>query len=125
MKNRINKNQKERVVAFISSEIKDKEENLLKIAQNFRRNNIRLDLINVNCQYNLDILQKMHDIVNVEDESNLINYDDTNSLLGDFLKKTPVMGNVQTGMQQENNDYMDEELQMILRISLEEEQKRL
>lgn len=49
MKNRINKNQKERVVAFISSEIKDKEENLLKIAQNFRRNNIRLDLINVNC----------------------------------------------------------------------------
>lgn len=67
----------------------------------------------------------MHDIVNVEDESNLINYDDPNSLLGDFLKKTPVMGNVQTGMQQENNDYMDEELQMILRISLEEEQKRL
>ena len=110
MKNRINKNQKERVVVFVASEIKDKEENLLKIAQNFRRNNIRLDLINVNCSYNLNILQKMHDIVNVEDESNLVNYDDPNSLLGDFLKKTPVMGNVQTGMPQENNDYMDEEL---------------
>lgn len=49
MKNRINKNQKERVVAFIASEIKDKETNLLKIATNFRRNNTRLDIINVNC----------------------------------------------------------------------------
>ena len=32
MKNRINKNQKERVIVFVSSEIKDKDENLLKIA---------------------------------------------------------------------------------------------
>lgn len=125
MKNRINKNQKQRIISFVASEIKEKEETLLKIARNFRRNNIRLDVVNVNCPKNLEVLQKMHEIVNVEDESNLINYEDSNALLTDFLKKTPVMGNVQTGMPQENNDYMDEELQMVLRISLEEEQKRL
>lgn len=110
MKNRINKNQKERVIAFIASEITDRDDHLYKIAQNFRRNNTRLDIVNVNCHSNMEILEKMHEIVNIEDESNLINYSDSGILLGDFVKKTPLMGNVQTGVPQDNADFMDEEL---------------
>lgn len=125
MKNRINKQQHERIVVFIASEIKDKEETLLKIARNLKRNNTTLNIINIRCQKNQEILQKMIEVLEDEGESSLINYDDNNSLLVDFLKRTPLMGNVQGAAPQENNDYMDEELQMVLRISLEEEQKRL
>jgi len=47
MKHRINKNQKERVVVFVASDVNDKLENLFKIARNFRRNNTWMDIINI------------------------------------------------------------------------------
>ena len=77
MKHRINKNQKERVIVFVASEIKDKSENLFKVARNFRRNNTRIDIINVDCPSNLEVLNQMMEIINVEDESHLLDYSDT------------------------------------------------
>lgn len=77
MKHRINKNQKERVIVFVASEIKDKSENLFKVARNFRRNNTRIDIINVDCSSNLEVLNQMMEIINVEDESHLLDYSDT------------------------------------------------
>ena len=61
------------------------------------------------------------EIVNVDDESNFVNYDDGFTLLVDVLKNSPIMSQGGQQMNQMDNDYMDDELQMILRISLEEE----
>ena len=34
------------------------------------------------------------EIINVEDESHILNYEDSSSLLTDILKSSPIMGNV-------------------------------
>lgn len=93
MKHRVNKNQRERVVVFVASEITDKEEHLLQVARNFRRNNTNLDIVNVLQPKNLEILGKIIEVVNVEDESRLVNFDDNSSSLLDFVKASPIMGN--------------------------------
>ncbi len=124
MKHRTNKNQKERVVVFLASEISGSQDNLLTIAKQFRRNGTNLDIVNVCCPSNKQIIEKMMDIVNVEDKSNFLNYEGGMTLLVDSLKSSPIMNNIGAIGQLPNNDYMDEELQMVLRISLEEEQKR-
>lgn len=76
------------MIVLVASEIKDLDSNLLKIARNFRRNNTRLDVVNISCEKNMEVLGKIHEIVNVEDESHLINYNDNRTLLVDFLKQT-------------------------------------
>lgn len=93
MKHRLNKNQKERVVIFVASEITEKEEVILQIARTFRRNNTNLDIINICCDKNIDLLNKIIEIVNVEDESRLLNFDRNDSLLVDYLKSSPLLGN--------------------------------
>ena len=66
----------------------------------------------------------MNELVNIEDNSYLLNYNEDLTLLVDALKNSEIMNKIGLNNQGQNNDYMDEELQMVLRMSLEEEQKR-
>lgn len=123
MKHRVNKHQHERLVVFVASAIKDNPEDLYVLARNLRRDSIAVDLINICCPENLPVLQNFHEIVNVEDESRLVNYVGGASRLTDALKEGRVLGGHVTadgGFGEEN----DPEMEMVIRISLEEERKR-
>ena len=67
---------------------------LTKIATSFRRNGVNLDVVNLRNPDNMDVLGKMHEIVNVEDESHQLNYDEDLTLLVDALKGSAIMGNI-------------------------------
>ena len=128
MLHRTNKKQHERVIAFVASEIKDSDEILSSIGRNFKRNGTALDIINICNNENVNKIQKLIDIVDVgnsEDcRSSFINYEPGVGLLLDAIKSSTIMGNVGLTGQIANDDYMDDELQMVLRISMEEEEKR-
>ena len=124
LKHRVNKNQKERIIVFISSEIKDAPEDLFVVAKNLRRNNTSVDIVNICSENNLRLLQQFFEIVNVGETSKLINYQGGLSLLSDALKSGGLLGgttNDDGGFQEE----VDPELEMVLRISMEEEKRRL
>lgn len=123
MKHRVNKHQHERLVIFIASAIKENPEDLYVLARNLRRDNIAVDLVNICCPENLQLLQNFHEIVNVENESRLVNYAGGATRLNDALKEGGVLGGHVTadgGFGEE----MDPEMEMVIRISLEEERKR-
>lgn len=123
MKHRVNKNQHERLVIFIASAIRDNPEDLYVLARNLRRDGTNVDLINICCPENAEILKNFHDIVNVEGESRLINYFGGVSRLNDALKEGGVLGGhvaADGGFGEET----DPEMEMVIRISLEEERKR-
>lgn len=124
MKHRVNKHQHERLVVFVASAIKDNPEDLYVLARNLRRDSIAVDLINVCCPENLPVLQNFHEIVNVEGESRLVNYAGGVSRLTDALKEGRVLGGhvAAEGAFAEENDPV---MEMVIRISLEEERKRL
>jgi len=124
LKHRVNKNQHERLIVFIASEIRDTPEDLFVVARNLRRNGVALDIVNICNDQNLRVLEQMIEIVNVDDNSHLVNYQGGLTLLSDVLKTSGIFGRTggaeDLGFQEE----MDPELEMVLRISLEEEKKR-
>jgi 26S proteasome regulatory subunit N10 len=130
MLHRTNKKQHERVIAFVASEIKDSEENLANIARTYKRNGTALDIINLCNPSNEEKLKKLVDLVHndqvdADEGSHFVNYESDGGLLLDKIKNSPIMGNMaMMGGQIPNDDYLDEELQMVLRISMEEEEKR-
>lgn len=123
MKHRVNKNQHERMIIFLASAIKENPEDLYVLARNLRRNLIAVDIINICSPENTVIIQNFIEIVNVDDNSHFINFPGGVARLNDALKESGILGGHQTaegGFQEE----LDPELEMVLRISLEEERKR-
>lgn len=128
LKHRVNKNQKERIIAFVASEIRENETEIVDICRKLRRNNTQIDLINISNNANVNMLKTIIDTVNVEDQSYLLNYDkQATETLNETVRKSPIMFNNATQNQQQGGfgDEFDDELQAVLRMSLEEEQKRM
>ena len=124
IKHRVRKNQSERIVVFVASEIRDSPEELFVTARNLRRNNTSVDVVNICNENNLRLLQQFMEIVNVADNSRLLNYQGGLNVLTDALRSGGFLGGAvgeQGGFQEE----MDPELEMVLRISMEEEKRRL
>ena len=46
LKHRENKNQRQRIVAFVGSPIADPEESLVKLGKKLKKNNVAVDIIN-------------------------------------------------------------------------------
>jgi len=140
LKHRINKNQRQRIVVFVSSIVDASEEQLDKLAKKLRRNAVAVNLVNLCEETNKEKLQKVASrgsavhinpqfvtSVNSENNSSIVNFEsDNDMILNDFLSADGFFGeayrNVNNGGQ---DDFMDEQLQMALRISLEEEKKRI
>jgi len=130
LKHRLNKNQKQRIVAFIASPVVESEEALVKLGQKLRKNAINLDIINLeNGPEHNQKLQKLVDATNDQsDSSHYVQVQPGIQLLSHVLLNTPVLmsgdgaagGINQFGM----NAGMDPELEMALMISLEEEKAR-
>lgn len=129
LKHRVNKNQRERIIIFVASEIKESEAEIIDICRKMRRNNTQIDIININNSSNVNILKTIIDTVNIEDQSSMVNYDkQTVETLTETVRKSPIMFNNADAEQNPAGgfgDEYDDELQAVLRMSLEEEQRRV
>lgn len=131
LKHRINKHQKERIVVFTADTMVEPESDIIDLCRKMRRNNTQIDIINISSPNNVAMLKNIIDTVNVEDKSCFLDYGpENNESLVDTVKKSPMMyNNANMGQGggmgfQANNDEFDDELQAVLRMSLEEERKR-
>jgi len=131
LKHRLNKNQKQRIVVFIASPVAESEDVLVKLGQKLRKNAISLDLINLE-NSNPEQNQKLQKLVDAtkdaSDNSHYVQVQPGIQLLSNVLLNTPVLMTGEAGAGGMNEfgmgAGMDPELEMALRISLEEEKAR-
>lgn len=148
LKHRQNKNQHQRIIAFVGSPVKETSEELVKLAKKLKKNNIAIDLINFGEEaLNVAKLETFVTAVNNNNESHLMNITPGPLILSEILLSSPIVvgegaggfgaaaaasaaaaaAHAATGAAPGEFDFdpnMDPELAMALRISMEEERAR-
>lgn len=134
LKHRQNKNQRQRVIAFVGSPVADSEESLIQLGKKLKKNNVAVDIVNFGEDaQNEQKLAKLVETVNSSDNSHLLTVPVGTQLLSDTLISSPIVmeGGADNGQGSSSNaefggvdPNMDPELAMALRMSLEEEQAR-
>jgi len=150
LKHRQNKNQHQRIIAFVGSPVKESAEDLIKLAKKMKKNNIAIDLVNFGEEAaNIEKLEAFVAAVNNNDESHLVTIPPGPHILSDILLSSPIVvgeggggfgaaaaasaaaaaAHAATGATGGEYDFgvdpnMDPELAMALRISMEEERAR-
>ncbi|EPZ31143.1 hypothetical protein ROZALSC1DRAFT_31289 [Rozella allomycis CSF55] len=131
LKHRLNKNQSQRIVAFVGSPITDTEEELIKLGKKLKKNGVAVDVVNFGEENeNNQILVSFINNVNSNDNSHLVTIPPGTHQLSDMLVATPIVSS--DGVIPSNpNDFefgidpsLDPELALALRISMEEERAR-
>ncbi|KAE8269302.1 hypothetical protein A4X09_0g3029 [Tilletia walkeri] len=139
LKHRQNKNQRQRIIAFVGSPLEEPEADLIKLGKKLKKNNVAVDVINFGeDEKNEDKLAKFVEAVNSGENSRLLNIPAGSQLLSDIILSSSLLyeegegggagpsarsggeGNFEFGV----DPSMDPELAMALRMSLEEEQAR-
>lgn len=151
LKHRENKNQRQRIVIFVGSPIKEDKDALVKIAKKLKKNNVAVDIVAFGSEEeNGEKLEAFHAAVNSNDNSNLVTVP-PGTILSDMLFSTPIFmeesamaaaaggegGGGSTPAAPRANvvdgfDYgelgvdptLDPELALALRVSMEEEKAR-
>jgi len=150
LKHRQNKNQHQRVVAFVGSPVKESTEDLVKLAKKLKKNNIAVDVVNFGEEaQNIEKLEAFINAVNTNDESHLVTVPPGPHILSDILLSSPIVVGEGTGggfgaaaaasaaaaavaasgatggeFDFGVDPSVDPELAMALRISMEEERAR-
>jgi len=135
LKHRQNKNQRQRIIVFVGSPVKADEKALVKLAKKMKKNNIAVDIINFGEESeNTAKLEAFIANVNSGDNSHIVTIPPGPHILSEKLKSTPIAegeDGVPAGFASGSgdNDFgidggMDPELELALRISLEEEKAR-
>lgn len=150
LKHRQNKNQHQRIVAFVGSPIKESSDDLVKLGKKLKKNNIAVDLVNFGEEAeNAEKLENFIKSVNTSDESHLITVPAGPHILSDMLLSSPIIvgegggggfgaaaaasaaaaAAAASGATGGEFDFgvdptLDPELAMVLRISMEEERAR-
>ncbi|KAK0552183.1 proteasome regulatory particle base subunit rpn10 [Tilletia horrida] len=141
LKHRQNKNQRQRIIAFVGSPLVEDEADLVKLGKKLKKNNVAVDVINFGeDEQNEDKLAKFVEAVNSGENSHLLSIPAGPQLLSDIILSSSLLyeegegggagpsGGARSGG--DNNfefgvdPSMDPELAMALRMSLEEEQAR-
>ncbi|KAF5100016.1 hypothetical protein DV451_002723 [Geotrichum candidum] len=137
LKHRQNKVQRQRVIVFVGSIIKEDTKELVKLAKKMKKNNVAVDFINFGEEAeNTEKLEKFIEGVNSSDNSHLVTIPPGPHLLSDVLLTSPII-NENGGLGGEDvggdaNDLFefgvdpsaDPELVLALRMSMEEEKAR-
>ncbi|KAI9597320.1 hypothetical protein BDF19DRAFT_470880 [Syncephalis fuscata] len=138
LKYRRNRNQRQRIIAFVGSPIEEDEASLVRLAKKLKKNNVAVDIISFGeTSVNDGKLESFINNINSGDNSHLVTIPPGPHLLSDALLSSPIIssgggggggGNVYG---RGNNDFDfgmnpedDPELAMALRISLQEEEAR-
>lgn len=148
LKHRQNKNQHQRIVAFVGSPITESSDDLVKLGKKLKKNNIAVDLVNFGEEAeNAEKLENFIKAVNTAEESHLITVPAGPHILSDMLLSSPVIvgegggggfgaaaaasaaAAAASGAAGGEYDFgvdpsLDPELAMVLRLSMEEERAR-
>ncbi|UPR00710.1 subunit Rpn10 of proteasome [Chloropicon primus] len=145
LKHRQNKNQRQRIVAFIGSPLEEEEKALVKVAKKLKKNNVSIDIVSFGeeaAEKNAEKLDAFLAAVNSNDSSHLVTVP-PGTILSDILLSTPVfmgdndggssgmggMGGGGGGGGASDFEFgvdpnLDPELALALRVSMEEERAR-
>jgi len=151
LKHRQNKNQHQRIIAFVGSPIKESGEDLIKLGKKLKKNNIAVDIVNFGEEVeNAEKLENFVKTVNTGGESHLLNVPAGPLILSELVMSSPIIvgegggggfgaaaaasaaiaaTNAASGATGGEFDFgvdptLDPELAMVLRISMEEERAR-
>ncbi|CAM0138932.1 unnamed protein product [Umbelopsis sp. WA50703] len=135
LKHRQNRNQRQRIIVFVGSPVQADEKALVKLAKKMKKNNIAVDIINFGEEAeNTAKLEAFIANVNSGDNSHIVTIPPGPHILSEKLKSTPIAegeDGAPAGFASGSgdNDFgmdggMDPELELALRISLEEEKAR-
>ena len=93
LKHRQNKNQRQRVIAFIGSPIQESTPDLVKLGKKLKKNNVAVDIISIgNEQENLEKLQSFVATVNNNENSHLVSIPPGPQLISDSLIGSAIVG---------------------------------
>ncbi|ANB12010.1 proteasome regulatory particle base subunit RPN10 [Sugiyamaella lignohabitans] len=147
LKHRQNKIQRQRVVVFVGSPIKEDSKELIKLAKKMKKNNVAVDFVNFGEEAeNTEKLESFIEQVNSSDNSHLVTIPPGPHLLSDVLASSPIInedsvgggipgglgagsGGAGAGSSSELFEFgvdpsVDPELALALRMSLEDEKAR-
>jgi len=134
LKHRQNKNQKQRIIAFVGSPITETEKELETLGKLLKKNNVSIDLVSFGeVEDNNAKLTKLLNAANSSDTSHLLEIGVGPKLLSDVLLSSPVItpegeapipGSSGEGFSLGVDPNEDPELALALRMSMEEERLR-
>lgn len=136
LKHRQNKNQKQRIIAFVGSPVFASEKELETLGKNLKKNSVALDIVSFGeVEENAPKLEKLLSAVNSNDTSHMIEVPVGPKLLSDVLLSSVIInpdggemgvggGEGGDGFGFGINPNDDPELALALRISMEEERAR-
>ncbi|KEP67345.1 UNVERIFIED_CONTAM: ubiquitin interaction motif family protein [Hammondia hammondi] len=144
LKHRMNKNQKQRIIAFVGSPIKTAEKQLVTLGKQLKKNNVALDLISFGeVDHNAQRLKLLNEAVDSNGTSCLLECRaEAGQVLSEVVLRSPLLRDPETGAGPRTmgvgegstsvgamNDFgvdpnTDPELYMALQLSLQEEQNR-
>lgn len=142
LKNRQNKNQKQRIIMFVASPLQDVDgTELVKLGKIFKKNNVAVDVVNFGTENssnsNTEKLEALIAAVNTSDNSHLLNIPPGPHILSDLILTSAICmegGRVAPGVSMGGNggavgaagamEDMDPEMAEAIRLSMEEEKQR-
>lgn len=126
LKHRLNKNQHQRVVAFIGSPLTESDSDLSLLAKRLKKNGLDIDIINFGeVTLNTDKLEKFISLCT--SESHLVTVPPSQTLLYEAVASSPIVSGGDFSLDGFNDfgQDIDPDLALALRLSLEEEKSRL
>lgn len=127
LKHRLNKNQKQRIVALVGSPVSDDDNELALLARRLKKNNVSVDIISYGEEAtNHEKLERFINTIDSNGNSHLVSIPTADVLLSDAILSSPIVLGEPSASGEINpvDPNQDPELAMALRLSLEEEQAR-
>lgn len=130
LKHRQNKQQRQRIIAFVGSPIGETTKQLETLGKKLKKNSVAVDIVSFGVDDNISKLESFVAAVNSQENSHLINVP-LGVSLADVLVSSPLVAEEGMPAQAGGGDFefgvdptQDPELAMVLRMSLEEERRR-
>jgi len=133
LKHRQNKQQRQRIVAFVGSPIAESEKELTALGKKLKKNSVAVDVVAFGVEANIPKLEAFVAAINSQENSHLINVP-LGVTMADVLVSSPLIaeeGMAGMGGGGGGGDFefgvdpaQDPELAMVLRMSMEEERRR-
>ncbi len=136
MKHRQNKNQRQRIIAFVGSPLEEDEKSLVKLGKKLKKNNVAVDIVNFGEEgENTAKLEAFIEAINSSDNSHIVTIPPGPHILSDMILTSPIVsgedgpppgfgGGGGEGFEFGVDPSLDPELALALRISMEEEKAR-
>ena len=127
LKHRPNKEQRQRIIAFVCSPVAHDNEKFAAVGRTLKRNNIALDIVSFGSMEEVDRLQELQKAVNSGDNSHFVSVPSGLGMLCDALRNTPIMHGGSGAYFEEFGGIdpsADPEYATAIRLSLEEQKRR-